>query len=60
MTVRPADALHIPRGMAFGVRNETDATASFILSFSPPPRTTGIEEMLADARASGRRVYEPS
>lgn len=60
MTVRPGDALHVPRGMAFGVRNETDATSSFILSFSPPPRSAGIEKMLADARASGRRVYEPS
>ncbi len=48
MTVRPADALLIPRGVAFGVRNETDATASFVLSFSPPPRTAGIEKMLAE------------
>ena len=60
MALRPGEALHIPRGMAFGVRNETDRSASFVLNFAPPPRVGGIEKMLADARASGRRVYEPS
>lgn len=57
--LHPGDALHIPRGTAFGVRNETDGTASFILSFSPPPRAGSIEQMLDDARARGRRVYAP-
>ena len=59
MPVRPGDALHIPRGTAFGVRNETGRTASFILSFAPPPRSGGIQQVLDDARARGRRVYEP-
>jgi quercetin dioxygenase-like cupin family protein len=60
MALRPGEALHIPRGTAFGVRNETGRTASFVLSFAPPPRTGGIAQMLDDARAKGRRVYEPS
>ena len=60
MALRPADALHIPRGVAFGVRNETRRSASFVLSFSPPPRAGTIDEMLQAARAKGRRVYEPA
>ena len=60
MPLRPGEALHIPRGTAFGVRNGTDRTASFVLSFAPPPRTGGIAQMLDDARTKGRRVYEPS
>lgn len=60
MQLRPGEALHIPRGTAFGVRNETERTASFVLSFAPPPRTGGIAQMLDDARAKGRRVYEPN
>lgn len=60
MPLRPGEALHIPRGVAFGVRNETDATASFVLSFAPPPRSGGIQEMLEAAREKGRRVYEPA
>lgn len=55
----PGDALHVPRGLAFGVRNEGNRTASFILSFAPPPGSGGIEQLLDDARQKGRRVYEP-
>ena len=60
MPLRPGEALHIPRGVAFGVRNETARTASFVLSFSPPPRSGSVEQMLQAARESGRRVYEPA
>ena len=60
MPLRPAEALHIPRGVAFGVRNETARTASFVLSFSPPPRSGGIQQILDAARDTGRRVYAPS
>ena len=57
MRLTPGDALHIPRGMAFGVDNKSAGAASFILSFAPPPRAGDIDTMLADARAKGRRVY---
>ena len=57
--IRPGEALHIPRNVAFGVRNETDRSASFILSFAPPPRSGTIDEILGNARAKGRRVWEP-
>jgi len=60
MALQPGQALHIPRNVAFGIRNETDKTASFVLSFSPPPRSGGIQQMLDAAREKGRRVYEPS
>ena len=60
MPLRPGEALHIPRGVAFGVRNETASAASFVLSFSPPPRSGSVHEMLAAAREKGRRVYEPA
>lgn len=58
-TIRAGDALHVPRGVAFGVRNETSASASFVMAFAPPPRAGTIEQMLASARERGRRVYEP-
>ena len=58
MPLRPGEALHIPRSVAFGVRNETASTASFVLSFSPPPRSGSVEQMLQAARESGRRVFE--
>jgi len=52
------DALHIPRGVAFGVSNETDRTAGFVLSFSPPPRVD-LASVKSDAIAKGRVVLEP-
>ena len=58
--IRPGEALHIPRGVAFGVRNETAKSASFILSFAPPPRSGTIDELMESARSRGRRVYAPA
>jgi quercetin dioxygenase-like cupin family protein len=40
--VRAGQALHIPRGVPFGVRNAEDNVASFVLTFTPPP--TGSRE----------------
>lgn len=60
LVARPGDAVHIPRGVAFGVRNTTERSASFVLSFAPPPGSGTIEERLADARARGRRVLAPA
>lgn len=36
-------ALYIPRGVPFGVRNETEETATFVLTFTPPPKMESLE-----------------
>ncbi len=55
--LRQADALHIPRTVPFGVANTTDHTASFVLSFSPPPMVD-LHTMRERAEASGRTVLD--
>jgi quercetin dioxygenase-like cupin family protein len=55
----PGDAVHVPRGVAFGVKNPSDKSASFVLAFAPPPGKGTIEERLENARARGRHVLEP-
>ena len=52
------EALHIPRTVPFGVENTTDHTASFLLSFSPPPRVD-LDTMRERAEANGRTVLDP-
>lgn len=42
-TVEAGTALYIPRGMPFGVRNETAETATFVLTFTPPPSIESLE-----------------
>lgn len=53
------DALHIPRGVPFGVANRTGSTASFVLSFSPPPPNVDLESMREKAGERGRVVLDP-
>lgn len=45
--LEPHTALFIPRGVPFGVRNETDQAASFVLTFTPPPKIESMEAWLA-------------
>lgn len=59
VVLRPGDGLHIPLNVPFGVRNSTSRSASFVLSFSPPPPLGSLEAMFEQARAKGRRVFEP-
>lgn len=42
-TIRAGHALFIPRGVPFGVRNETEDTATFVLTFTPPPEIDSLE-----------------
>ena len=49
-----------PRNVPFAVHNRSDRSATFVLSFSPPPRVAGLDNPFADAEAKGRRIYEPS
>lgn len=58
VALAPGDALHIPRGMPFGVENRGSATVSFVLSFAPPPPGVDLEKMKAQAIARGRNVIE--
>lgn len=37
-------ALHTPGGVPFGVKNHGDITASFVLTFNPPPDVKSLEE----------------
>lgn len=60
MAVRAGEGLHIPLNVPFGVHNRHDRSATFVLSFSPPPRVGGLDNLFADAEAKGRRIYEPS
>ena len=58
-TLKPHTALHIPLGVAFGVRNETDQTATFVLTFTPPPRTGSMDEFWATVPNAEKRVKSP-
>ena len=58
-TIGPHTALFIPRGVAFGVRNETEETATFILTFTPPPSQGSMDEFWATVRDPDRRVKTP-
>lgn len=42
-TIDASSALYIPRGVPFGVRNETRETATFVLTFTPPPEMESLE-----------------
>ena len=58
-TIEPHTALFIPRGVAFGVKNETEQTATFILTFTPPPRQGSMDEFWATVRNPKERIKTP-
>lgn len=41
-TIDAGSALYIPRGVPFGVRNETGETATFVLTFTPSPKMESL------------------
>ena len=45
-TIEPHSALFIPRGVPLGVRNETGLVATFVLTFTPPPKIESMEAWL--------------
>ena len=55
----PGDALHIPRGVPFGVDNQGTVTVTFVLSFAPPPPNVDLDTMKESAIERGRVVIEP-
>ena len=58
VALSPGDALHIPRGMPFGVENRGSATVSFVLSFAPPPPGVVLDTMKQSSIERGRVVIE--
>jgi mannose-6-phosphate isomerase-like protein (cupin superfamily) len=46
-TIEPHSALFIPLGVPFGVRNEKESVATFVLTFTPPPKIESMEAWLA-------------
>lgn len=59
-TIDAGEALHIPRGTPFGVENHSGSTATFLLSFAPPPRGIDLATMKEKALGRGRVVIEPA
>ena len=58
-TLIPHTALFIPRGVAFGVRNETDETVTYVLTFTPPPGQGSMDKFWATVRNPEKRVKTP-
>lgn len=58
--IAAGEALHIPRGVPFGVRNETDELGTFFLTFTPPPNIKSIDEMRERFVTTGRTVKTPA
>lgn len=54
------EALFVPRGVPFGVRNDTSELGSFLLTFTPPPAIGSVEEMKERFLARGRAVRSPA
>lgn len=46
--------------MPFGVRNDSDAVATFLLTFSPPPSIKSLDEMRERFLSLGRTVKSPA
>jgi len=60
LDIAAGDGIFIPRGVAFGVRNDTDQVGSFVLTFTPPPGIRSIDEMVERFRSLGRAVKSPA
>ena len=54
--VTAGDGLFIPRGVAFGVRNDTGEIGSFLLTFTPPPDIRSADELRQRFIEKGRTV----
>lgn len=59
LTIGAHTALFVPRGVPFGVRNETGETATFVLTFTPPPRQGNMDEFWATVRDPDKRLKTP-
>ncbi len=57
--IDPEMALLVPLGTPFGVKNSGRETASFVLTFSPPPEIESREELRKRFEARGGVVKSP-
>ncbi len=58
--IQPNMALHIPGGVPFGVKNNGKTTASYVLTFHPPPEIALMEALKERVQKAGRKVYSPA
>lgn len=52
-------ALFIPGGVPFGVRNDGNITASYVLTFNPPPDIESLSALKEKYQANGREFKTP-
>jgi glyoxylate utilization-related uncharacterized protein len=55
-TITQDTALYIPRGVAFGTRNKSDKTVSFVLSFYPPPGIKSMDDIRQRYKTRGGTI----
>jgi quercetin dioxygenase-like cupin family protein len=58
--VKTGDAVHVEPTVSLGVRNKSDATAIFVLTFNPPPPRSSVEEMRQRALGRGSIIKTPA
>lgn len=58
-TIGPETALHVPLGTSFGVKNCGKVTASYVLTFSPPPEIESVEALRQRYAERNRTVKTP-
>lgn len=54
--IQPHMALHIPGGVPFGVKNNGHRTASYVLTFHPPPEIESLQALEERFRRAGRQI----
>lgn len=57
--VAPGEAIHVDPGVSPGVRNSGTRTASFLLTFSPPPKIASLEALRERYERPGDGVKSP-
>ena len=59
-SIQPNMALHIPGGIPFGVKNNGPITASYVLTFNPPPDIESLDALKKRFAEAGRLVMTPA
>jgi len=60
ITVGAEEALLVPLGAAFGVKNNGSVTGSFLLSSYPPPAIESLDALRQRVAARGAKTKSPS